>query len=191
MKTIELVLYTFEELNRDAKLQAINDYRRKMENWGPDLDFFKDDCEEKADRIGFKDIKLAYSLGNCQGDGVSFKCSYIDTAKFIKEFWPECKTSVIDALCNNISFCSIGNNGRYCYSTENDIEMYLYFYKSLPNLEAMAEKLHEYIQDQYVNLCAEFEKNGYNEIEYFYSDENIIHSIEANEIEFTENGKQF
>lgn len=196
MKTLEIRLYEFNELNQDAKENAINEYRRKMGNWGPDLDCFKYDCEEKAEQIGFKDIKLAYSLGNCQGDGVSFKCSYIDTAKFIAELWPNCKTSVIDTLCNNISFDCIGNtNRRYCYASNGDIQMYLYFYKnfhrSLPNLEAMAYKLHEYIQDQYLSLCNKFEKIGYQEIEYFYSDENIIQTIEANEIEFTENGKQF
>lgn len=191
METLEIRLYTLNELNDQAKEKALNDYRRKVADWGPDMDFFKDIAEEIAYRKGFKDIELQYSLGYSQGDGVSFKCSYIDTAKFIKELWPECKTSVIDALCNNTEFCSIGNGGRYCYPSANDIEMYLHFYKSLPNLEEKAEQLHEHIITEYLDLCAELEKIGYREIEYFYSDENLTELIEINEIKFTEEGQRW
>ena len=69
--------------------------------------------------------------------------------------------------------------------------MMLHFYKELPNFEKMADQLHAYIQDQYISLCAGLEKIGYEEIEYFYSEESIILHIEANEIKFTEIGKEF
>jgi hypothetical protein len=42
-----------------------------------------------------------------------------------------------------------------------------------------------------MKLCGELEKNGYSEIEYYYSDENIIETILANDYQYTINGQLF
>ena len=191
METLEILVYSYNELSQEAKDRAIGDYSNKMQITTDDLDHIIEGAKEEAEQLGFKDPEFSYSLGNCQGDGLSFKCSYIDTAKFMRALWPGVKTSVLDLICNNIEFFGRGNTGRYCYAMPGDIEMMIHFYKDLPNIEKMADQLHDYIQDQYINLCAKTEKIGYQEIEYLQSEEHIAEIFEINEMKFTENGKIF
>jgi len=75
MKTIQI--YNFNELSQEAKDTAINNFRGEGEVF---LDFFNDDCIQIINERGFKgNIKLQYSLCNCQGDGLSFGCDYFDS----------------------------------------------------------------------------------------------------------------
>jgi hypothetical protein len=193
MKTIEIELYKFTELSENAKSAAIEKEKENMEIF---LDFFNDDCNEQISEKGFKgNIKLQYSLSYCQGDGLSFSCDYYDNLKdlFIGILGAE-KSKTIDCIINNISFECKGNNGRYCYASKNDISLELNNYcyvKSSINIDNLISKVESKLKDLYIDLCSQLEIQGYNEIEYQYSDESIIETLIANDYDFTINGMMY
>ncbi len=189
MKTIQV--YNFNELSQTAKETAINNFRGEGEVF---LDFFNDDCKEIINQRGFRgNIKLQYSLSNCQGDGLSFGCEWFDSEK-LHEIFVEVlgsgKDKTIDAIINECSFSLIGNNGRYCYAHENDLDFCFTDNIYAPNIEEVVGKVKEKLTEIYLNLCSELEKIGYDEIEYQYSDEYIANELIEREYEFLENGKR-
>jgi hypothetical protein len=192
MRTIETILYQFEELSKEAQETAIENQRNSECNVF--LDWFYDDCIEQIIAAGFKgNVKLKYSLSYCQGDGLSFSCDYFNNlnALFVEILGTE-KQKTIDCIINNCSLKIKGNNGNYCYAHKNDIELELnnYYVKSSTNIDNLIYKVESKLKDIYINLCKELENNGYSEIEYQNSDECIIQNLIENQIEFIENGKQ-
>jgi hypothetical protein len=190
MQIIETNVYNFNELSKEVQSKVIEKQRRGMYEDGEPLLFFSEYCQEKAYQKGFKNIDLQYSLSNCQGDGLSFSAE-IDKEKFIKECLPDIKTSVYDILCNYVNFECKGNTGRYCYASKKDIEVSTDFYKNTPNLDKVIDILYNHIANTYMTLCAQLEKYGYDELDYYYSDENVIETILANDYQYTITGQLF
>ena len=188
MKTVEI--YSFTELNENAKNAAIEKYKGNNEIF---LDFFNDDCHEQIIENGFRgNIKLQYSLSCSQGDGLSFSCDYFDNlnALFVEILGTE-KQKTINTIIENISFKCSGNNGRYCYASRNDITLELdnrYIINST-NLDDIISKVESKLKDLYINLCNQLEKQGYEEIEHQYSNEYIISELIENDYYFKENGQ--
>ena len=195
MRTIRTKVYTFNELSKEAKEVAIESFRNGLEIH---LDFFNDDAEEQIEMVGFyNDIKLRYSLSHCQGDGLSFSCNNIKTEillKFFAEVLGEGKEKTAMVIIDNCSFENRGNTGRYGYASKNDITFELdergRSFES-NNINKIVSKVEEKIQNHYLDLCNNLEKQGYAEIDYQYSDEAIVETINANDYEFLINGKQF
>jgi hypothetical protein len=192
MRTIRTKVYQFKELNENAKEVAIEWYRKDQEIF---LDFFNEYSKEQIELAGFKgNVELSYSLSNCQGDGLSFSCDYYDK---LNELFIEVlgygKQKTIDCLINNCSFELKGNKGRYCYASKSDFDFYLdnYYVKSQENIDEIITQVRQKLEDLYIDLCKDLESQGYKEIEYQYSDENIIENIIANEYEFTAAGNIF
>lgn len=190
MKTVEI--YSFTELNENAKNAAIEKYKENNEIF---LDFFNDDCHEQIKENGFRgNIKLQYSLSCSQGDGLSFSCDYYDNlnALFIEVLGTE-KQKTIDCIINNISFKFSGNNGRYCYASRNNITLELdnYYVKSSTNLDNIISKVESKLKNLYIDLCNQLENQGYKEIDYRYSDEYIISELIENDYYFKENGQRY
>jgi len=192
MRTIETKVYLFNELNEDAKQTAIDWYKRDLEIF---LDCFNEDVIEKIKEAGFLgNIKLNYSLSYSQGDGLSFSCDYFDKLnELFIEVLGEGKQNTIDCIINNSSFKLNSNTGHYCYASKKDLDFYLsnYYVKSQTNIDEVINKVKEKLEDLYINLCKDLEKQGYDEIEYQASDEAIIETIIANEYEFTIEGNRF
>ena len=188
MTTIQI--YNFNELSQEAKETAINNFRGEGEVF---LDFFNDDCVQIINERGFKgNIKLQYSLSNCQGDGLSFGCDYFDSQKLHKIFTEVLgtgKDKTIETILNNSYFKLNGNSGRYCYANIGDLEYIFDDNINAPNIEEVVGKVEAKLVEIYLNLCKELEKMGYDEIEYQYSDEFIANELIELEFEFTENGK--
>jgi len=190
MTTIQI--YNFNELSQTAKDTAINNFRDVHEIH---LDFFNDEAKEIISQRGFKgNIKLQYSLSNCQGDGLSFGCDYFDSQKLheiFKEVLGSGKDKTIEILMNNYAYFTLdGNNSRYCYAHKNDLEYIFDDNINAPNIKEVVGKVEEKLVEIYLNLCKELEKMGYDEIEYQYSDEYIITELIEREYEFLENGKK-
>ena len=188
MKTIEIELYKFIELSENAKNLAIENERNKE----IEFDWFSDFCHEQISENGFKgNIKLQYSLSYSQGDGLSFSCDYFDNlnALFIEILGTE-KQKTIDTILNNISFKCDGNNGRYCYASKNDISLELDDYKGNNCLiHEIVSKVESKLKDLYIDLCNQLEKQGYDDIDYQYSDEYITETLTENDYYFTIDGK--
>jgi len=192
MRTIRTKVYQFSELSKAAQQKAIEWYKGFL-NEDPDILFgFEDYCSERAKEVGFYDINVQYSLSYCQGDGLSFS-GKIDLQKLIPEIVPGIKKSALNAIINNCSYKLTGNNGRYCFASKSDIDLWLdnYTNKDKPNIQKVVDKILAGLEDIYIDLCKELEKTGYKWIESAYEDENVINNIEANKYEFKADGTIF
>lgn len=193
MRTIRTKVYKFSELKtKEARQKAIDWYKKTLDD-DPEILFgFEDYCSERAKEAGFNDIKVQYSLSCCQGDGLSFS-GEIDLKRVIPEILPGIKKSVLNALVNNCSYTLKGNDGRYCFASKSDIDLWLDNYTSndKPNIQKLIDKILPALENRYMTLCKELESEGYKWIESAYEDENIIENIEANEYEFTADGRRF
>ncbi len=189
MRTIEVKLYQFEELSPEAQKRAINRQLNWEIEYGEPFEGFELYCEEKAEERGFNDIKLQYSLSNRQGDGLSFAAESIDFKKFIAETIPNCKKSVSNILQYYTTYKITGNAGRYCYASNSDVEFEFDNYtKEYPNIQTLVDLIGNNVKHEYMSLCEELEKEGYNWLESSLSEETIKDNIIANEYEFTEEG---
>lgn len=193
MRTIRTKIYKFEELSEDAQQTAIDKFRNNLEIY---LDFFNEDAKEQIEKAGFyDDIKLQYSLSCCQGDGLSFSCKRIEW-KTIEPLFTEVlgqgKEKTAKLIFEYCSFICKGNDGRYCFASKNDIDFTFENYnREYQNIKEVVGNVLTKIENKYLELCKQLEKQGYSEIEYQQSDEVVKETILANEYEFTKDGKQF
>lgn len=194
MQTVTIEIFKFNELSAEAQKVAIDNYRNSMDEV---LYFFKDYVQEQLKDEGIELDKrgLQYSLSYSQGDGLSFAGEF-DVLKMVKLALP----NLSEIRQNIISQCiyklrSSGNTGRYCYASSNDVEME-YNYNcwdedKYSNLTVLCNTVLEFTQNYYMEICSKFEKQGYADIEYQYSNEAIEDIIIANEYDFTIDGKTY
>jgi len=193
MRTVRTKVYSFNELSNEAQQKAIEKYRNGSEIY---LDFFNDAAIEQINNSGFyDDIKLQYSLGYSQGDGLSFSCKRIEW-KTIEPLFTEVlgqgKEKTAKLIFEYCSFICKGNDGRYCFASKNDIDFTFENYnREYQNIKEVVGNVLTKIENKYLELCKQLEKQGYSEIEYQQSDEAIKETILANDYEFTKDGTQF
>lgn len=202
MKTITKTynIYSFAELTEEAKEKAIEKVREQRYKFGEPLYFFEELCIEKAEKEGFINPKFQWSLNYCQGDGLSFEADGFKLEKLKNLFLNHLgkgkeKTALL--LAENCSVIIKGNTGHYSFASSSDVDLYIENYTSsinctnIDNIDEICGYVLSDFENIYVDLCNELEKDGYAEIEYYFSDEAIIEDIEANDCEFTEDGKPF
>ena len=198
MKIVEVKVFKFEELNDAAKQVAIA-HQRKVENDNSNfVDQFTPQCVEDAKEAGFEDPKFQYSLSYSQGDGLSFSAKrYTKLVDVFKEVLGPGKEKTAQILADNMTQVFKGNDARYCYASKNQVDIYLDNWTSSINVvntnrinEVVAKVLAK-VEDIYMDLCSKLEKEGYAELENIDSDEYLKDAIEANEYEFTADGRRF
>jgi hypothetical protein len=195
METIQINLYTFDELNEDAKIKAIR--MQKENNYEfLYLDFLVDIFKEEAENLGFVNPKFQYSLSNSQGDGLSFSFDYFESEKLyslIKKVTGKNASWIIDPIFNCIySTRGKGNTGRYAYAHEDqiDIRVDLGNYRAwnfYTNVNDVLNEIEAQIITLYLETCYNFEKRAYDEIEYQLSDEFAIETL-INGMQFLKDG---
>jgi hypothetical protein len=193
MRTIETEAYTFDELSDDIKQEVIKNFREdKYLDFN--IDYFVEDCIYQLEELGFVKPEIQYSLGYCQGDGLSFEA---DAYKKLKELYLQelgkGKERTAQLLADNSTFICTGNKGRYCFASTSDIDLYIENYSTGINTDNINDVVHivrGVLEDLYIDICNNLEKQGYDEIEYQLSDECIIEDIQCNEYEFTKIGEQ-
>jgi hypothetical protein len=167
-------LYTFDELSDEAKEKALEECR--------DINVCFDWWEfiyEDAERIGLKiqsfDLdrrrhatgKFIESAFDCASKIIKEhgeKCETYKTAKAFLSDWAELVTKYSDGI-NTQEVCE---DNEYEFDQEAD--------------ELESEFLKSILEDYSISLQ--------NEYEYLYEDEAVRETIEANEYEFTEEGKR-
>jgi len=195
MKTIEIQIYTFEELSKEAQERAVKkeqDYRYQ----DPDLLFmFNEDIKYQAEEKGFITPEFQYSLSYCPGDGLSFS---FDGYKHLKDLFlkhlGKGKQKTASLLADNCTLIAKGNTGRYCFASSSDIDLYLENYTSAANTDCkninnIVNKVLNDLENLYIDFCKELEKQGYSEIEYLTSEEACEENLIINEYDFTEDGE--
>lgn len=165
MKTKTINLYEYEELSEGAKEHALSNFQEHN-----DMPFLSDDLTEyvkeqlKVKGYEVNDLKIYYSLGYCQGDGLMFEGT-------LKK--------------DNIKVYIKHNNGYYCHSNTASF--------SFENFETGEElednEATEQLEEELKQVMKDAEKEGYSMIEYNDSEENFKEMCEANEWTFRSNGE--
>lgn len=196
MKTIKLNLYKFAELSDTAKGIAVEKFRdiNVEENW---YETVYDDFKEKAKDFGFEIDKIYFSGFSSQGDGAMFEGSIIDFTKFLDNISPHVK-KIIGNKCLDLD-CKFTHSGFYYHEKS----VYINFTSgNIPgkytagkgwqgNIQTNMDILEENIQKQYESFCRDLYKALEKECDYLTSDKVIIETIEANEYDFTIDGKLY
>ena len=187
MRTIEIAVYRFNELKRDAQDEAIAEERHDLI---VDLDYVLDDWKEKLKNLGYGKVDIWYSGFGNQGDGASFTSEppegNIVEAKGIRE--------IVEAVCigagssgwTDLYIAIKRGDSRYCHENTISIEAESPTISSC-YLIGIEERAEEVVR----GLCREI----YQDLETAYnaatSDEAIIELIAAEEYEFYENGHRY
>ena len=132
-----------------------------------------------------KILNFTYSLSYCQGDGLSFSFD-LDIIDYLNKYFPKLKDSVKNIISEYCTFSANGNNGRYCYAHENQIDLCLDIYNfngRHDNLEGVINEVLEHIQDNYLEICSKLENEGYNNIYEWENDKDYI--LKVIEIQLT------
>jgi hypothetical protein len=173
-ETTTRTLYTFDELSDEAKEKALEECREIncVFDW---WDFICDDAETVGLEIDSFDLdrrrhatgKFIESAFDCASKIIREHGEICETYKTAKAFlsdWSELVTKYSDGI-NTEKVCE---DNEYEFDQEAD--------------ELESEFLKSILEDFSIILQ--------NEYEYLYSDEAVRETIEANEYEFTEEGKR-
>lgn len=163
MKTIEINLYKFSELSKEAQQKAIDKWYESEE-----YPFLSSDIEEyskilfEENKIEASNITILYSLSWSQGDGLYF------TGKIEKD-----NTTL-----------KLTHNGRYYYANSVTMEFFGIEGEEIEDTDEKAQEL----KTIYFDICSKLEKHGYEILEYRMNTEEFNDLCEANDYYFLENG---
>lgn len=195
MRTItkEVKIYSYSELNEEAKNKVRYDYINNL-----DSSIFTEQIIEDLREKGLENLRPYYSLNYCQGDGL---CIYgsIDFKEITGElkniFYQDFKLSDYKALkkLKEYSQISFNHSGRYYHKYSVDIDIYIdgnLSPKGYENQRKIADKLLANIKEWYLDLCDEYEKWGY---EFFYgiTNDELQKYCDTMEYEFFQDGTLF
>jgi hypothetical protein len=209
-------VYKFDELSPEAQAVAIEKYREGMD-WQFESEGVTENIKIKLEEAGLPTDDVEWSLSYCQGDGVAFY-GYVDMAKVARRVLEgealelykliEAEDLTISAKLYRNSF---GHHYSH-YNTMNveidgdSIDTIITYIKdtktengltteewdeAYAKLEAFLEELETAIKEDVQTVSRQLEREGYEHLEYMQSDEIIKENIEANEYEFTADGKMY
>ena len=200
-------VYTYPELSEEAK--------EKVNQWYLDDpcrndEFSKIYTEDLHNLFHNSDLKIQYSLGYCQGDGLNIygELDLMDVFKAIrdksycgetfKDFWDAMTEHEQKAIEAYMEVCGRSvalpyNDGHYnyCVSDKTDFaEEWIeeLEYQQYKNIQVdTIRKMEKLVADIFVMLAKQYEEYGYK---YFYEvdEEEITETCEANGWEFLEDG---
>lgn len=200
-------VYTYPELSKEAK--------EKVNQW-----YLNDPCrsetfsgiytEDLKYLFPGSDLKMQYSLGYCQGDGLNIygELDLMDVFKAIRDkvycgktfadFWDsmtEHEQKTIEAymeVCGrNVALPYNDGHYNYCVSDKTDFAedwVYDLEYQQYKNIQVdTIRKMEKLVADMFVMLAKQYEECGYK---YFYEadEEEVIETCEVNCWEFLEDG---
>jgi len=191
-------VYLFRELSENAQQKALE----KLWEINVDSEFWYECIIEDAKEVGKLmgiDINNIYFSGFWnQGDGACFEGNYEyrkNSAKLVQNYAPKDtelhriakELQRIQKRCFYQLYAIVKHRGHYShkYCTEFTVQWNYDYYKKLP--ENVEDDLVETLRDFMDWIYDQLRKN----YEYFTSKKSIIETIEANEYEFTEDGKLY
>jgi hypothetical protein len=209
MSTIEMSLYTFDELSEEAK-ETARDWYREGEVFGDDVDYEHFETAAKILGIEFesREVKLMNGKSryesdikwtgfSSQGDGASFTGTYSPkhSSIAIREEFPTDETlhAIADALtafhCRYVLLngsrdwsAKITQSGNFVHSHTMSADVY----------DADGKDMDCALSDEFLDIMRDFANWIYRNLEagydYRMSDECVDENIRANEYEFDENG---
>jgi hypothetical protein len=197
MKTIELNIYQFSELSKDAQSKAIEEYRERLYKYNTFSEYALDDCYLYEPRhTEIVDLCPAYAdygkpiIGNSGSKKVYYDLDrnrHIDASNGIvinneKMFleWLE----IPECMHHRLYYTIKGTWAKYPDTIirfeENDIS---------DEFTEDEMKILGNAQDKFSNHMDDVLNRISEAYEYYFSDEHIAEQLEINEYEFTEDGK--
>ena len=182
MKTKTLKLYSFSELNEEAKEVAKENYYNNE-----DYEWLKEalECELEAYDVLdlFSNIDLKYSLSYCQGDGLSFSAD-VNKEKLLLPY------KVSEMIKENICVEVKKNNGRYSFASANDVDVWVDNIKSddMKSTE-IVDKIKSDLQVYYLDICGKLKQYGYEQIEYRADNTEFRELVEG--VDYLESGEVY
>ena len=198
MRNVSVDVYNFDELPVSVQAKVIDRYRDRLN------DLLNDDLEgdmewKLNDYVGGLDFELSYSLGYCQGDGVSFVGSVEGKEKLLTlaglvydNKIPKNISRLIEwNIIYEVEFARCNYHYVHEYSVQVNIienynitKDYLHISKAIAEFETAIDKWR-------LQICDTLEKFGYDTIEILYGDDNIKSFIAENDFEFFSDGRDY
>ena len=215
MRTIQVNLYQFDELNEDAKEKAL-EWAREIDHtefwfneelkqfceseWGNTVDVLK---KYPKNVPSLPDIGLSADSKKCDYSVCAWsqnhnhitpeRITIQNLDKFIEFLGMDKRSWFIKWLLSDCIDISIGDYSKGNMAVNIDICDWPESYGDDPNIsdkENQLEKYSKMIEDKINSLLSKYTKSLIKQIEDSYSDESLTEFIEANEYEFLENGKR-
>lgn len=202
---IKKTLYTFDELSKEAKQQAI-DTRIQELNEDSHEEYFesiiKTILDELNEKIGFtiETSDVWYDLSCCQGSGVSFTTNTpIDMEQVLDYYSKQHVTNAKEVegikkdinyqyVKENFEFTMVRIDYRYAHEYTVDCDYTDESYESTDKQEELAEKISKIVNEVKNIICRKIYDELDTEYMYMISDEAIEEFFLLDGAEFTEDG---
>ena len=188
MKTIELNLYSFNELSKESQAIAIDKMREintEHDDW---YECILEGFTEQLSEAGFLDATIQFSGFWSQGDGLCFDAK-IDASKFATTINEKRVCDLIYAgLIDEFTIEKTSFANHYSHEKTRYID---YSTCNGDNLNEELKILCEKIEDKRLELCKDFYNTLEKDYYYLQSYECVKETIIANEYEFLKDGTKF
>ena len=203
MREVTTRIYKFDELSEQAKEKARDWYKDIMsEDFTAEAEMITENMIDYIINEGgagesISDLSVNWSLSCRQGDGVSFTGIIYGYDKSALELFNHVYDNNIPKnvrrILHGINVKFIKKSTRYCHknTVTTDIEITGNYCGEINRIEAIIEDIEIAIDSWRDGLCDKLEKLGYEQIDYYYSNECVDETIIANEYEFTEEGDRY
>jgi len=199
MRIEEVAVYELNELSQEVQEKVIERYRNSEGFCWDSHDSFtlSDDFKNQLLGTMFEECTVEWSLSNCQGDGVmligeidqdqlytfleaseEFTSKDLRRIKFLLDYskYEMIRPRYYNSYFNTVDFT---DSNPYSYTKQVEAE-----------LEALLESIEYLIKQEANRLCKDLEKQGYESIDYNYSEARIKDMLKDG-YEFTEDGRDF
>ena len=187
MQNHTITTYSFSELSEEAKQKAIENGRiSEIEVCDEWYEFVYEDFTNKLEKLGYIDPQFQFSGFWSQGDGASFTCE-VDLETWIKgkDKYKHLSAYISDGL---VEATITRLTHQYSHKNTCTAEITYLLAVLTPEEEELINELEAELEAERLQLCEDLYADLEKEYEHFISDESIVESLEANEVEFLEDG---
>lgn len=198
LRIADFKVFTYKELSQEAK--------EKVKCWILDDDlrndiFYDDILCYLVENFPNSDLKVQYSLGYCQGDGLNVygKLSLRDALNKIEGYSEKEQKTLLWMISNSTDYYEFTKNDRYTYSCkfmdekylDDDLEYIKYELKEIQGFTNLKmDLMHRFLKDvidYFDDLDYKLKEQGYDYL-YNITDEEADEECEANDWRFFEDG---
>ena len=182
MKTVQIELFTFEELTPEVQKKVIEDNRYLNVEY---FDWYHSIIEEwtaKLEEAGYMEPEILFSGFYSQGDGASFTAK-LDMEKFL--------TGKYEALRGlELSGSVIRHNSRYVHENSTHVEIHDTEGNATKEQDALILDLEQDLNAKILSINKEIYKDLEDDYEFQTSDEVVRECLINQEGHYEKNGKQ-